>query len=272
MVVPAIIIDTSDLMSQYTSLTKKNVDDMMDNIAKGIAARYAQELEQNAQKKLHQTASRYIRNIRLIDTGKLQGTVMLDYSKDKLIKMLEEGASAFDMKPYFLNSTKAHVSKNGKKYLTIPLRWATPGAAATADVFAGTMPTEIYNVVKKAETNIPVAGGGSRSSGMTLDQIPQQFRVKQTRKEVTDAGGKTLFKGYQHKNSLYEGMTKQKDPVTGQNKYNTFRRVSEDSDPDAWIHPGIEKYNLIQQTLSEFNIDNELSQQLDNELSKLGLI
>lgn len=262
-------IDTQDLANKF-NISSKQVEDICDNVAKTLASRYANTLEKTAQRELNQTRSRYIKNIRLIDTGRLEGTVMLDYSKDKLIKMIEEGADPFDMKKGFLDSSKVKTTKSGKKYLTIPFRWSTPSAIGEADVFSGAMPTEVYNAVRKMSQNIPVSGGGMRTAGLDATTLSAPLSLPQTRQEIQDSRGKILFKEYEHKTSIYQGITQQKDSVTGQNRYFSFRRVSENSDPDAFIHSGIEQYNLIKKALNNFDQATELSHALDIEWSKLG--
>lgn len=279
MILP-IFIDSADITSQFDSITKENIENLQDNIAKGLAAGFARQLEQEAQNALHQTRQRYIRAIRLIDSGRLEGIVLLDYSKDKLIQMIEEGASAFDMKEGFLNSSKVKYTKDGRKYLTIPFRLSTPGAVAESDVFSGTLPDEVYQIVKNKVTDIPVSGGGSRSQGLTLGEIPTQFQQPATRPQINNADGNPLFNEYKHKNSIYEGLVKRTDGVTGQSSYGSFRRVAEEgtkedgtklgSDPDSWISKGIQPHYLIEKALSNFNIENETQRLLDFELDKLG--
>lgn len=268
MIIP-IIIDTSDLMRQF-SITRTQVDDVCDNVAKTLAARYAQTLEKAAQAALHQTRQRYIRNIKVIDSGRLEGTVMLDYSKDPMVKMLEEGASAFDMKQSMLSGRKVRIGKNGGRYVTVPFRWGSPNIVGDADVFSGTLPQGVYNAVRKLPQNIPIAGGGMRTPGLSSSQIPTPLQNNNVRKDIVDSAGKVLFKQYEHKTSLYQGVTQQRDSATGQNRYFSFRRVSDKSDQDAFIHPGIEQYNLIQKALGEFNQTSELSNALDQEWAKLG--
>lgn len=267
-----IVIDTQSMLDQFTGLDHDTLNQMLDNIAKGLAVAYAYKLEMLAQQELHQTKRRYINSIRLIDSGRMEGTVLLDYSKDKLVQMIEEGADAFDMKPYFLSSPKVKTGKNGGKYLTIPFRIATPDAVGEADVFAAIMPKEVYNVVKNKPTDIPTSGGGSRSAGLKLSEIPAQFAIKKIRPVINDNNGNELFKAYQHKNSIFEGMVKQNDSVTGQNTYRSFRRVSEKSDPMAFIHPGIAKYNLMSKALGQMDMGTELGNQIDSQLGKLGLL
>lgn len=269
MLIP-IIIDTADLAQKF-SLTKEQVESVCDNIAKGLAASYARNLQDEANIALHQTKQRYVKNIRVIDSGRLTGTVMLDYSKDKLIKMLEEGASPFDIKQGLMNSSKVKVGKNGKRYITVPFRWGTPGAVGDADVFSGVMPTEVYNAVRSMSQTIPVRGGGSRTPGLNTSTLSNPFLAAPLqRRAISDSAGKVLFNEYKHKTSLYSGITQQKDGATGQNRYFSFRRVSTNSDSDAFVHPGIEQYHLVQKALSSFDQTKELSKALDIEWSKLG--
>lgn len=267
-----IIVDTTSIMDQFGALSPESINAMLDNVAKGLAAAYANQLELQAQSDLHQTKRRYINAIKLVDSGKAEGTVMLDYSKDKLIQMIEEGAGPFDMKPYFMGSPKAKVGKNGVKYLTIPFRWGTPGIVGEADTFSGVMPKAVYDVVKSKPTNIPVSGGGSRSVGISLKEIPAQFQMKKVRPAIAATETNQAWAAYQNKAPVSQGISKYNDPSTGQNTYRSFRRVSENSDPDAFIHPGIKAYNLMQKALGAFDTGTELGNQLDIELGKLGFL
>lgn len=279
MIVP-IFIDTASLIDQFSSLTPGNVDKICDNIAKTLAAGYAQKLEEEASQALNQTRRRYIEAIKVVDSGKLEGTVLLDYSKDKLVRMIEEGATAFDIKVGLLNSPNVKRTKDGRKYITVPFRVGAPGTIGNSDVFSSIMPKGIYDIVKEAPTTIDVMGGGSRSKGLTIDQLPSQFQTPQTRPEIKDSEGKTLFDAYQNKGPINEGLFKQKDAATGQSTYGNFRRVSESgvsasgdklgSDKDAFIHKGIETYGLVEKALAKYDQFRVVEVALDNELAKLG--
>lgn len=253
-----ITIDITHLAQQF-KISRSQAEDVCDNIAKSMAASYARVLEKEANNVLKSTRERYVKNIRVIDSGRLEGTVLLDFSKDKLVGMIELGASPFDIKRGLLNGPNARVSRLGKKYSTVPFRWATPNALGESNVFSGTMPKAVYKEVK----NLP-------STGRLIEgKIPSPFNIPKRREEIKDSAGRTLFKQYQHKTSIFKGIVKTTDIVTGQNRYFSFRRVSENSDEDAFIHPGIPQYNLIQKALSNFNQAQELSLALDHEWSKL---
>ena len=271
MLIP-IVISIDDIQAEYQSLTVDQIEQMIDNVVKGLTVRFASSLEHNAEQSLHSTRSRYIRNIRVIDSGRLEGTVLLDYSKDPLVQMIEEGADAFDIKQGLLNSPKVKVGKKGGKYITVPFRFATPGAVGEAEVFTSQLPIPVYQVVKSKIQDIPVSGGGVCSAGLKLSEIPVAFQTPKTREKIVDTAGNTLFEEYVNKHSIYEGVVKTNDPTTGQNTYNSFRRVSEKSDKNAWIHPGITAHNLVEKTLGEFSLPTEVGAQLDIQLQRLNLI
>ena len=46
-----------------------------------------------------------------------------------------------------------------------------------------------------------------------------------------------------------------------------FRRVSENSDPGAWIHPGFEAKHLMEAAIDEMDVDNIVDQTVDEFLS-----
>ena len=81
-----------------------------------------------------------------------------------------------------------------------------------------------------------------------------------------------MFAEYKHKSSIFEGLTKRSAAYNKvvQNTYGTFRRASENSDPDSWIHRGIKAYNLAEQAIKQTDVDtiveNEVLMYLDNML------
>ena len=273
MVIP-VIIDTSSLSEVY-SITPEQVDNICDNIAKTLAARYASSLEQEANNELHQTRKTYIQNINVVDTGRLEGTVILDYSKNRLVQMIEEGSSAWDMKSKILASPKAKIGKDGRRYISVPFKIGAAGTVGDSDTFSSTMPADVYEVVKQL-----VAPKGGTSNQLFAGDLPVQYQQPATRPEIKDSAGKTLFQEYVHKSSIYAGITKTNDAATGQNSYGTFRRISEGgtdadgnkhgSDANSWVNKGIERHDLVSKALSNFNTDTEVSSALNSQLSQLG--
>jgi hypothetical protein len=263
-----IYIDTRALF-EGLSITDEQCNAFVDNVVKDITYGYFVQLNKEAESALDSTRSRYIRNIRLVDSGKMSGTVILDYSKDKLVRMVEEGASAFDMKPDFLNSSKVKTGKNGNRYLTIPFRLSNPNAVADSSMFAGKLPKAVYVEVKNKPSTIYVSGGGTRSAGLKPSEIPEPYDERLTRPTILDDSGNVLFDEYVHKSSIYAGVFKQTDNVTGQNTYNSFRRVSENSDKLAWIHKGITAKGLMEVAFANFNIESEIGASIDKRFNSL---
>lgn len=260
-----------DLVTLFSGrlISTEEVTDFVDGVIKDITASYALQLEKEVSVQLKSTRNRFIENIRVVDDGKLKGSVLLDYSKDKLVKMIEEGAYPFDMKEGFMKSSKIKIGKNGKRYLIIPFRWSTPGALGESEVFSNKLPKQVHQIAKNQSQDISVSGGGMRSLGLQLDQLPEQFQIKGVRPEIQATSKSPLFEAYQHKNSIYEGITNQRDAVTGQNRYFSFRRVSENSDPRSWIHKGMDAKNIMEKAYDNFNMEAELGLSIDNNFANL---
>lgn len=257
-----ISISTSDIF-EGLSVSQTEVDTYIDLTMKNLAQSYLSEVEKQAQSKLNSTRQRYIQNLKFVDSGRLEGTALLDYSKDPLIRMLEEGVSAFDMKQNFLKSSKVKFTKSGKPYLTIPFRFSTPSAVGESDVFQSKMPQEVYEVAKSKIANIQ-SSGGLRSQPVKLSELSPELQKPSTRSSIPGFGE------YTHKTSIYQGITKRKDPVTGQNTYGSFRRVSLNSDPRSWIHSGLEPRNLMDSAFNNFQLENEITRSLDVVFESMG--
>lgn len=158
----------------------------------------------------------------------------------------------------FLNGPNAKTGENGKKYNTVPFSVGTPGALE--ENFSTIMPMEVYSIAKKKEVNSPV-------TSEDLKDLPKLIREPQ-KKKIQIPESKS-FKEYQHKGSIYEGIEKKKDSVTGQTSYQSFRRVSENSDPSAFIHPGIDAHNLAEKTLATFDVPEVTGNAIDLFLEQL---
>lgn len=256
-----ILINEDDIFSQFPTIKKEEIEELVDFVIKEITASFARKWELQANQQLHQTRILYTSNLKVVDEGRMEGSVILDYTKHPLVEMLEEGASPFDMKEGFEKSDKAVRKKDGGWYLTIPFRWGTPGIVAESTMFTGVMPTEVYNVVKSKPIDSPIL----------LGELTGENAVPKVREEVVAENG-AIFQQYKNKSALYEGIVKKTDPVTLRNRYVSFRRVSNNSDENAWIHTGLEAHQLAEKAMQvlEANIEAELQRALDNGLKILG--
>lgn len=163
-----------------------------------------------AQQKLTSTREDYISGISDIQmTSPYSGYIELI---GNFPQMLETGYSGFDMKQGFSNSPKKTKTPNGW-YLTIPYRHRTSGSV-------GVMPNDIKSATKKL-------GDGQSLSEKLVAALGYQ-------RETSHAG-------YTWKNRKYDKLTKiNKQYASGatRSQYLAFRRVSNNTDPKAWIHPG----------------------------------
>ena len=60
--------------------------------------------------------------------------------------------------------------------------------------------------------------------------------------------GENKTSGYKHKFNIYEGLQREQIGSGTENRggYFSFRRASENSDPDSWAHPGFTALKLME--------------------------
>jgi hypothetical protein len=248
----SIKIDPSPIVERY-SLSQDDINDLMDFTIKEITRRFANALEIEANNTLKEARLDYISNIHVIDEGFAKGSVVLT---GWLPNAIENGKPAWDMKPDFLSGPNAKITASGTKYNTIPFSHGTPDALEE-NFNGGIMPDEVYDIVK----NKPIREDKNTSLPIVKDELPKALQEPQAKKVKMPSTGAIV--DYKHKNSIYEGIRKERDNTTKQNRYTSFRRVSENSDPASWIHPGFPRTDLFGKTLLNFNIPQEIGRILD---------
>lgn len=243
---------------------------MLNYSVKEVTAEFARNWDAEARSKLNSTRNLFSQSLVVVDTGKLKGAVML---VGAFANQLEDGVGAYDMKPGFMASPKRHMIRRADGttgwYLTIPFRFATPSALGESSVFSARMPEEVYAVAKAQPTTIPI-GGGTRSAGLKVSQLPTGYNQPATRPGVSNVPRSQTFDEYTHKTSIYAGIQKVKDSETGQNRYVSFRRVSDKSDPNAFVHPGIMAGKFAEKALNSTNIPYVVDRSIDQMLQRFG--
>lgn len=235
-------------------LSDIQIKDMIDFTIKEITASFAREWEKTANQKLVTSRNEYVQSIIVVDEGYAQGAVLL---RGWLPNAVEEGKDAFDIKIGLLNGPNAKTGKNGSRYNTVPFSQGTPGSLLE-NFNGGILPVEVYQIAKAKPVGQPLTKGELLAKFQELKTV-----------SVGEVGAKN-FKQYTHKTSIYEGITKNKDKVTGQVTYNSFRRVSSNSDANSWQHPGIEGHHLAEETLEHFNVPEQVGVAIDNYLKSIG--
>jgi hypothetical protein len=264
-----IVIDLSGLQNQF-GLSPKSIDMLTETCVNAVTAAIYANWQAIAKQKLNSTLPEYTQNIIKVDKGRFAKQLVLT---GILPNMIEQGASAFDMKEGFKKSGKVkytipvynkkgkQVYKGGDWYLTIPFRIGTPGTLGQAG-FTGEMPQEIYDIMRKRASG----------QGLTVREIPSPYEVPQSRAAIEATPNNPYYAEYTHKNSIYEGLTKRSAQYgkTSQNTYGTFRRAGANSDPMSWINKGIKAYNLAEEAVNKTDVDtiveNEVTTYLESVL------
>lgn len=163
----------------------------------------------------------------------------------KIALMIEDGANPFDIKEGFSKSSKKTIKSDGGWYLTIPFRMATSGALAESTVFSGKMTEKVQKIIKE-------------EGKLTTANMPKELQTKGIRKEIqTTVIPAYKSAQYDHKNSIYEGLA-QRGVGTTDSHYGTFRRVSDKSYDNSWIHRGLIKRDFMGKSLS--TLTNEVDE------------
>lgn len=262
-------IDLSGLKDQF-GLSDKDIDQLTEICVNAVTAVVYANWQAIAKQRLNSTLPEYLQNIIKVDKGRFAKQIVLT---GILPNMIEQGASAFDMKEGFKKSGKVkytipvynakgkQIRKGGDWYLTIPFRFGTPGIVGQAG-FANEMPQEIYDIMKKRNSGTP----------LYRQEIPSPYDIPKSRAAIEETMNNPRYDKYVHKNSIYEGLTKVtgKYGKTKQNTYMTFRRAGANSDPLSWIHKGINAYKLadeaVEKTDLETIVENEVTDYLDNTI------
>lgn len=247
-----------DIVEEF-SLDKDQAFMVMENTVNALTVSIHERWISMAQKLLNTTRNEYIKGLIVVEEGRLKNSIILTGS---LNNMVENGAGAFDMKNNFRNSNKVKYTKDGGWYLTIPYRFGVPTTLGESSAFVNIMPADIYDLIKK----------GGQISSSDLSQLDSKkgtkYGVPKTRKAVSNISTKQTFEEYKNKHSIYEGIKKNKN--SRGNSYVSFRRVSEKSDDDAWIHTGIIGRDVLGRSLSSMDVDTVVENVIDNTLNKLG--
>ena len=264
-----ITIDLSGLKGQF-GIDDKTLDQLTETCVKAVTAAIYANWEALAKKKLKSTREEYIQNIIHVDKGRFNKQIILT---GVVPNMVEQGASAFDLKEGFRKSPKVRytIPVYGKKgnmlrsggdwYLTIPFRIGVPGTLGQAG-FTGQMPQEVYDIMRKRGNRI----------ALRADEIPAPYNIPQSRAAIQATPQNPYYAQYTHKSSIYESLTKRTAQYgkTTQNTYGTFRRAGANSDPLSWIHKGISAYRLADEAVKITDVDtiveNEVTTFLDTIL------
>ncbi len=215
---------------------------VVDQVVRDLGEECRNEIVRHAMLELHTTADDYIAGLQPVEyTLGSRGDSFSQTSGFEislvgaLPNMIEKGWDGGDMKETLLSGRNAKVGKNGSRYNTVPFRHMGPNASGRNGAPMGSAYKASRGETEAEEIGKRVYAAAKKlKQGMSLQ-----------------AGLAPLLQSH-HKTDIYAGMIKQQQAytsasgkVTNQSQYKTFRRVSDNSDPDSWLHPGIKPHHLF---------------------------
>lgn len=246
-------------LSEEFNLTREDVDNMKQAVVQTVTKVVHTAWREQAKRSLGSTRDQYMNSIIVGENGPFENTLTL---VGFLPNMLENGRDPYDMKKGFEASSKKIITrdKDGNMgwYLTIPFTFAQSGSIGESQSFTGVMPKDIQKVLKSKQKK------QGHSASLSLSDIPSQFKVP-TARPATKLLDSVMIPKYEHKSSIYEGLQQKSKggPVM------SFRRVSNNSDDNSWIHTGIKAYNLAEKALNDAKIPEVVGDVIDSYLDNM---
>lgn len=211
-----------------------------------------------AQVHLHTTADDYLAGLqpidhRLLPTGPVATITLVGW----LPNAVENGWPGGDMKEALLTGPNARVGKDGVRFNTVPFRHGTPGTSGANFPAMGSAYGPRPALSRRIQG--PLNEQEAKSLGKAVHNAMRRIDAKRRKaglgpgrlppaRAPSDPAYRKKLAAH-HKTDIYAGMrrtTKKYVTATGP-KYMTFRRVSDNSDPAAFIHPGIEPRHFFKE-------------------------
>lgn len=250
-------IDISSLIEEF-SLDENQTLMIGTTIIDRVAQEYSYRWKNLIDKELKSSRNEYLRGIFIERVNPTEIIFGLSNRESSLPLSIEEGHGPWDEKPFLLGSLKAKRTKDGKPFLTVPFRHATPQAIAEAGIFSSIMPQDVYQLAK----NSPMP--------LKRSQLPESQQIPGIRKEIDVPGLKVPE--YIHKAAKYEGLVRVEASSSeneNRGQYMTFRRVSDKSDPNSWFNGGIIAKRLMDRALEIAQIDRVADMAIDETLERI---
>jgi len=240
-------IDINPLL-QAVDVSEEEANSFSKMLLDRVADVYMQRWEDIVGKSLNSTRRAYQLGMDFRYVDDFNGVFVLEgKGESRLAMMIEEGASAFDIKDGMENSSKRKTKKDGGWYITVPFKQATPEALGESSTFSGKLPERVYEIAKK-----------NAGKPVTAAQLPDEHKEKKFRPAIQS--GDNLIPRYDHKTPIYEGVVKNTKPQ--HSGYVTFRRISDKSDEDSWIHKGFTPHKFMEKAMDD--VEKELPEIIES--------
>lgn len=188
-----------------------------------------------ASSELHATRQAYLESISPVRVEGERAAIELraDSEEGWLANAIEHGAPSWDMKQDF---TPTGVTEDGALYARVKFTYGgergnpKKGLRALGRPYGRTGEAEADRVGRRVRRELGKAGGGPLKPGQV--GLPS---MKPT-----------------HKTDIYAGLTRSPGQIGVASLYRT---LSENSDPDSWIHPGFEPHDFLERAVQETDVD-----------------
>lgn len=241
-------IDIGPVVEKYNIMLAESKT-LSNQILDALVEKYTTRWEIIVSAELNKTKAEYLRAIEVERPDDYTAIIKLTQRESRLPLMIEDGAGPFDIKEGLKNSSKRKTSIGGNWYIDVPFRFATGRAQGFSPAFTGGVaPSSVINRAKKA------AGRGVPAAALPKKFREPSFRIG-TSNKVNNQFVTTPT--YHHKASIFSGIRRVDVQGRGKKKsgaYFTFRRVSDNSDPNSWIHRGFTARKFMDQTLTVLDI------------------
>ena len=237
----------SRLMASFTATVQAKVAAVQRSALTKMAALAVDRISTKADSKLGARATEYKNGI----------TVAFDEAfvrislQGGLAQALEYGFNSFDIKSRMLRSPKAKVSKKGEPFVDVAFRHSMEQDAThlrgVPDNIATQMRRAVTTAIHQAMSKMPL-----QQASIVPVRLERHSRGAAITKQLITASKRREWISTKHKRGLYDDLTR--TAVWGKDKaisqYRTMRRISNNSDPTSWIHPGFVGVHAIRDTSS----------------------
>lgn len=219
--------DAEDLVRDLDRAFRQSLRGGLETIPLRVAAELKDEISRVASRRLNTSFQRFLSEVDVEVAGDRIVVRLGEFARG-----IEDGMPERDMRS-MLSGPSARLSGQGKRYVHVPFRQATPRSKGTGgEDFAGRMDRDLYSAVKAA---------GELFDG---DPVLRGF-----------APSENAF-GYRHKRSVYAGLKKYEKPGIGSTRYISFRTLSDASDANAFRVRATTGKAIVYEAIGSFRPEN----------------
>lgn len=209
----------------------KTTQDNFENIVNGIASAWRKV-----------TKNKYT-----INTVKKSPFAHSIFSTEKMMRFLEEGMPAFDMKDTHPKGKKSRVSKKGVPYLIVPFRHGVKEGGRFQDSGFSQIYNKLLYQIRLGEFKRSIVLKSAQESG----KVEKNYWGESVERAEYDWGSRYEP---QITNQMTEEQKTTAERLRGlvafPGSYMTFRIISENSPEGSWIHPGIKARHYLRDILN----------------------